>query len=77
VHVSEVIGTGRRSTDIPCFTWINTVSGNVKTSLTETYHAFNFREYAHRYLAKRHYRFNRRFDLKVILPHLLRTAATT
>jgi hypothetical protein len=77
VHVPEVVGAGRRSTDMPCFTWINTVLGNVKTALAETYHAFNFRKYAHRYLAECQYRFNRRFDLKAILPRLVRAAATT
>jgi ribosomal protein L37AE/L43A len=77
VHVPEVVGADRRSTDMPCFTWINTVLGNVKTSLAGTYHAFNFRKYAHRYLAECQYRFNRRFDLKAILPRLLHAAATT
>ena len=42
VHVPEVVGAGRRSTDMPYFTWINTVLGNVKTALAGTYHAFNF-----------------------------------
>ena len=77
VHVPEVVGAGRRSTDMPCFTWINTVLGNVKTALAGTYHAFNFRKYAHRYLAECQYRFNRRFDLKVLLPRMVRAAATT
>jgi predicted RNA-binding Zn-ribbon protein involved in translation (DUF1610 family) len=77
VHVPEVVGAGRRSTDMPCFTWVNTLLGNVKTALAGTYHAFNFRKYAHRYLAEYQYRFNRRFDLKAILPRLLRAASTT
>ena len=77
VHVPEVVGADRRSTDMPCFAWINTVLGNVKTALAGTYHAFNFRKYAHRYLAECQYRFNRRFDLKAILPRLVRAAALT
>lgn len=77
VHVPEVVGTGRRSTDMPCFAWMNTLLGNLKTALAGTYHAFNFRKYAHRYLAEYQYRFNRRFDLKAILPRLLRAAVTT
>ena len=76
-HVPEVVGAHRRSTEMPCFTWINTVLGNVKTSLAGTYHAFNFRKYAHRYLAECQYRFNRRFDLRAILPRLVRAAVTT
>jgi hypothetical protein len=31
---------------MPCFSWINTVLGNVKTALAGTYHAFKFRKYA-------------------------------
>jgi ISXO2-like transposase domain len=77
VHVPEVVGAGRHSTDMPCFTWINTVLGNVKTSLSGTYHDFNFRKYAHRYLAESQYWFNRRFDLKAILPRLVHAAAVT
>ena len=41
------------------------------------YHAFDFRKYGHRYLAEYQYRFNRRQDLKAILPRLLRAAALT
>jgi hypothetical protein len=59
---------------MPCFTWINTVLGNVKTTLAGTCHAFNFRKYAHRYLAACQHRFNRRFDLKAILTRLVRAA---
>lgn len=77
VHVPEIVGTQRRSTDMPCFIWVNTLLGNLKTALAGTYHAFNFRKYAHRYLAEYQYRFNRRFDLKAIMPRLLRAAATT
>jgi hypothetical protein len=77
VHMSEVVGAGRRSTDMPCFICVNTLLGNVKIALAGTYHAFNFRKYAHHYLAEYQSRFNRRFDLKAILPRLLRAAATT
>jgi hypothetical protein len=45
--------------------------------LAGTYHAFDFAKYAHRYLAEVQYRFNRRFDLAVILARLLRAAAVT
>jgi hypothetical protein len=65
-----VVGTGRRSTDIPCFAWINILLGNLKTALSDTYHAFNHKKYAHRYLAEYPYRFNRHYDLKAILPRL-------
>ncbi len=77
VHLPEVVGTDRRSTDMPCFAWINTLLGNLKTSISGTYHAFKFRKYAFRYLAERQYLFNRRFDMKAILPRLLRASVTT
>ena len=37
--------------------------GNLKTSLSETYHAFRFSKYAARCLGAFACRFNRRFDL--------------
>jgi hypothetical protein len=42
-----------------------------------TYHAFDFRKYADRYLAEVQYRFNRRFELSAILKRLVRAAVTT
>jgi hypothetical protein len=53
---------------------INTYLGNLKRSLSGTYHAFDFAKYAHRYLAEAQYRFNRRFNLCSILARLLRAA---
>ena len=46
-----------------CFSWINTVLGNLKNAISGTYHAFDFKKYAHRYLGEFQYRFNRRFEL--------------
>lgn len=77
VHEPLVVGTKRKSVDMPCFKWINTVLGNLKTATSGTYHAFNFGKYGFRYLSEAQYRFNRRFDLTAILPRLLRAAATT
>ena len=62
---------GRKPKDMPEFQWINTVLGNLKTSLTGSYHAFDFQKYAARYLAAFAYRFNRRFDLKALHSRLL------
>jgi 2-hydroxychromene-2-carboxylate isomerase len=52
------------------------VLGNLKTSLSGRYHAFDFRKYAARYLAAFTYRFNRRFDLRTLHTRLLVAAAT-
>jgi hypothetical protein len=65
------IVAGRKPKDMPEFQWINTVLGNLKTSLTGSYHAFDFQKYAARYLAAFAYRFNRRFDLKALNSRLL------
>lgn len=70
-HQREVVGDQRRSTDMGCFHWINTILGNLKTAIAGTYHAFDFDKYAHRYLAEFQYRFNRRFDLRSLLPRLV------
>lgn len=69
------IVAGRKPKDLPEFQWINTVLGNLKTSFAGSYHAFDFRKYAARYLAAFTYRFNRRFDLKNLHHRLLVAAA--
>ena len=77
IHEPEIVGKTRKSTDLSCFQWVNTILGNLKTATSGTYHAFAFRKYGYRYLAEAQYRFNRRFDLSVILPRLLRAAVVT
>ena len=76
-HEPEVVGKLRKSTDMPSFHWINTVLGNLKTSISGTYHSFDFNKYGYRYLSEIQYRFNRRFNLTTILPRLVRAAVTT
>lgn len=66
-----VIVAGRKPKDLPEFNWVNTVLGNLKTSLGGAYHAFDFSKYATRYLAAFAYRFNRRFDLATLPTRLL------
>jgi hypothetical protein len=70
-------GTGREAAQHPAFRAVNTVLGNLKTAISGTYHAFDFRKYADRYLAEVQYRFNRRFDLGTILKRLVRAAVIT
>ena len=70
-------GGGRQGAQTPQLHWVNTVLGNLKTSLVGTYHSFNHAKYAARYLAEFAYRFNRRFDLPSMLSRLLRIVATT
>ncbi|QIT54230.1 IS1595 family transposase [Aquisalimonas sp. 2447] len=66
---------GRKPRELPAFQWINTVLGNLKTSLSGCHHALGFRKYADRYLAAFAYRFNRRFDLAALPKRLLVAAA--
>ena len=66
---------GRKPKNLPEFKWINTVLGNLKTSLSGCYHAFDFQKYATRYLAAFAYRFNRRFNLRTLHKRLLVAAA--
>jgi len=61
-----VTGGGKASTQLPQFKAI-TYMGNLKRSLSGTYHAFDFAKYAHRNIAEARYRFNRRFNLSSIL----------
>lgn len=62
---------GRKPKDVPQFKWINTILGNLKTSLSGCYHSFDFRKYAARYLAE----FCYRFDLRTLPQRLLIAAA--
>ena len=75
-HEPQIVGTKRKSTEMPCFAWVNTVLSNLKTAITGTYHSFKFKKYAHRYLAEAQYRFNRRFDLSTMLTRLLYAGAS-
>jgi transposase-like protein len=57
------------SEKLPCFRWVNTVFGNVKTSIAGTLQSFSKR-YVFRYLAEFQYRFNRRAQLPEMLDRL-------
>jgi len=72
-HERIVTGGGKASMQLRQFKAVNTLLGNLKTAVTGTYHAFDFAKYAHRYLAEFQFRFNRRFDMKAILPRLLQS----
>ncbi len=67
-----IIAGGRKPKDLPEFCWINTVLGNLKTSLGGAYHAFDFAKYGTRNDGAFAYRFNRRFQLEPLLCALSR-----
>jgi hypothetical protein len=70
VHQPVVVGA-RLPHELPQFTWVNTVLGNLKRTLAGAFHAFKFAKYADSYLAEFAYRFNRRFDLRGLLARLI------
>jgi len=74
-HQAIVVG-GRKPKEMLEFLWLNTVLGNLKTSLGGAYHAFGFAKYATRYLGAFAYRFNRRFRLDKLPMRLLVAAAS-
>lgn len=69
-HVAIVTGGGRNSAQHSTFKWVNTMLGNVKNALLGTFHAIR-EKHVPRYLAEFEYRFNRRFDLPVMIERLL------
>ncbi len=75
-HVKYVTGGGPGSVDKAEFIWVNTMIGNVKTAMGGTYHSINSRHLP-RYLAEFCYRFNRRFDLRKMMPRFLCVAMRT
>lgn len=74
-HQPIIVGA-RKPKDLPEFSWVNTVLGNLKTSFGGAYHAFDFAKYGSRYLAAFAYRFNRRFHLETLPMRLLVAAST-
>lgn len=70
MHQPIVVGA-RKPRDLPEFTWVNTVLGNLKTTLAGAFHAFSYRKYATSYFAAFVYRFNRRFDLRGLVASLI------
>ena len=62
-HHKAVVTGGKHPNELPQFRWINTLLGNLKTSFSGTFHAFNFDKYARRYLGGYCFRFNRRFSM--------------
>lgn len=72
------VAVGRRKPrELPQFTWVNTVLGNLKTMINGAHKAFKFRKYATAYLGAFAYRFNRRFDLQQLLADLIGHTATS
>jgi len=70
-HRVKIAPKGKAGTEIDAYRWLNVILGNLKRSLSGTLHAFGYSKYAARYLAHAQYLFNRRFDLKALIPRAL------
>ena len=70
MHMPTVVGA-LKPRDLPEFKWVNTVLGNLKTTLAGAFHSLHYRKYAEHYLAAFAYRFNRRFDLRGLVARLI------
>jgi transposase-like protein len=70
LHLPTVVGRAKPR-ELPDFKWVNTILGNLKTSLSGAYKAFKYGKYAAPYLAAFVYRFNRRFDLHDLVVRLI------
>ena len=75
-HIKVVTGGGPSCVEIEAFQWVNTMIGNIKTSMHGAYHSID-PQHLPRYLAEFCYRFNRRFDLSELLPRFMYVALRT
>jgi len=71
-HTTIVADDKRDATETRGARWVNILLSNVKRAIGGRYHAFTHSKYARRYLGEAAYRFNRRFQLRELLPRLLR-----
>ena len=76
LHTSIKTGSGKQAARTPAFKWVNTALGNIKAALVGTYRAVR-EKHVPRYLAEFEYRFNRRYDLKTMIPRLAFVALRT
>lgn len=76
IHEIHIVGGGKQAAQHPAFKWVNTILGNVKNSLTGTYHAFA-QKHVPRYLAEFQFRFNNRFHLPSMIRKLIELSLDT
>ncbi|UKR54087.1 transposase [Xanthomonas fragariae] len=69
-HTTLDTGGGRAATETAGAPWVNVVLGNLKRAISGVYHAIAQGKYARRYLAEAAHRFDRRFQLRELLPRL-------
>lgn len=70
MHTPIVVGD-RKPRELPQFQWVNTILGNLKTTLHGAFHSLAWAKHADCHLAAFAYRFNRRFDLRDLFARLI------
>jgi len=70
IHTPKVVGA-LKPRELPEFKWVNTLLGNLKTTLAGAFKALKFSKYAQAYLAAFAYRFNHRFNLRDLIATLI------
>ena len=75
-HTAIVTGSGAKAAKTRAFKWVNTALGNIKAAILGTYRAVR-QKHVPRYLAEFEYRFNRRYDLREMIPRLAVIASRT
>ena len=75
-HRAIRTGSGRQAARMAPFKWVNTTLGNIKSAITGTYRKLG-PDHAERYLASFAWRYNRRFQLKTMIPRFVHSAART
>jgi len=76
IHEPKVVGNPKIPENSAPFRWVNTVLGNLKTSLKGTFHKLDS-NHLQRHLAPFAYRFNRRYVLEDMIPRFCYVAART
>ena len=75
-HESVIVGNSKESAKTAALNWVNTILGNLKTSLKGTFHKLS-PQHLNRHLATFVYRFNRRYKLEDMIPRFVNIALRT
>ena len=69
-------GSGPKAVRVASFKWVNTTLGNIKCAITGTYRKLG-PDHAERYLASFAWRYNRRYQIRTMVPRFIHSAART
>lgn len=76
IHSVIIVGNSQNPARTSAFNWVNTVLGNLKTSLAGTFHKLGV-NHLKRHFATFVYKFNRRYNLEAMMPRFIYVAART